>query len=545
MSRPRQSVLQLFDPLSTRDAPSPDSDKENSSPVAYLYPQYCIPHPNTVVRLTRRLVDIGETTILEEEEEQAVDEQGDVNEVDEHENDTVTGPNRPPSPRTPLADVTFDRERTPMRSKMYKRKAAPAEAVVPNAVAHVIHEAITEGDATLAVPSVMISAPEENLSGSTDSSSTSLATLPLATPTCSLLMDTAIALPTPSEASSSLLISMPPFSSQTAALVNLDYSSGDLQTSFALHMNMNAETSFDLLNDRISFLGLGDEASFDTGKDSGPVSQQEEIDGERLVFIDPLPGTPGPSSSRSNSPPNPRPVPNQSPDTAQPTDAPVTPVQPSVEQPSFPPVFVAPAVRRISPVPVLSTSLPEPPALVPALKIVKRKRPGTTVAPQATVRTSTVENHLSSRPGRVVATKEAATSVVPMKAPALGRYVTEGPGPWRVPIVSSDEEKKASAPVNSRKPVARSAPSGPRRVPLDSSTPSSSITPTAAVPTAPKAKALSSEPVTALKRPLRMVPPNAPASGLLRVASGSRLPMPKSKIPPPTAGTGLPRKRVV
>jgi hypothetical protein len=44
---------------------------------------------------------------------------------------------------------------------------------------------------------------------------------------------------------------------------------------------------------------------------------------------------------------------------------------------------------------------------------------------------------------------------------------------------------------------------------------------------------------------LRAVPPNGSASGLPRAVGASRLPMLKSKIPPPSAGTGLPRRKVV
>ncbi|KAJ7017479.1 hypothetical protein C8F04DRAFT_1279344 [Mycena alexandri] len=69
-----------------------------------------------------------------------------------------------------------------------------------------------------------------------------------------------MAFPTPSEASPLLLLPiMPPpiVESASTTSFNFDRSSADLQTSFALHMNMNSDdTSFDLLNDRISFLGL-------------------------------------------------------------------------------------------------------------------------------------------------------------------------------------------------------------------------------------------------------------------------------------------------
>ncbi|KAJ7926035.1 hypothetical protein B0H13DRAFT_1110338 [Mycena leptocephala] len=572
MNRPRPSILQLFDPLSTRDAHSPDSDKENSFPDSDFFPQTHAQH-TIPVRLTRRLVEVGDVTVDIEGDDKDGDE-----EDEEDENDTI-GLYPPPSPRTPLGDVTFDRERTPMRCKTYRRKAKAGEMAVSNlapdnypfaSVMNAVNASGATFSGSRATPSVVICPPEETYpspNSDTDTLSTSLATLSLATPTGSLIADTTMAFPTPSEASTSFLIPVAQAPPASIASFNLDQSSSDLQTSFALHMNVNSDESFDLLNDQISFLGQSDEESFDMGRELGSISEQEEIDetGESLESLTkskarPEPCLDAPSvddtapKSPSDSPPRPAsPLVDLSVESLSTAhqhlcESSAIPTQPS-STPSLPPVvFVAPPARHHSPIPVLSTSLTEPPTLVPALKIVKRKRPGPTTVPKvAIVETAPLDS--VGLPDPPAPSKCAAARIASPTIP-VGRYVMEGPGPWRVPISSSDKEKVA-ATANHHKPVPGTALSGPRRVPLPTQAPIPSPVPVPApapVPTpvsvpAP-AKGQAAQTVGALKRPLRVVPPNGSASGLPRAVSASRLPMPKSKIPPPTAGMGLPRRRV-
>jgi hypothetical protein len=277
MNRPRPSVLQLFDPLSTRDVHSPDSDKENSLPDDFFL-QIHVKHPSPV-RLTRRLVEVGDITVDDRADHS--DSDGEGGDEEEDEDDTI-GPYPAPTPRTPLGEVTFDREVTPMRSKMYRRKANISPRVTSNpapddyAFASVINA--VNASAFHAPPSVVISSPDESPSssnGDSDILSTSIATLSLATPTGSLIADTTLAFPTPSEASTSLLPIAQPPSSMTSC--SEDYSSTDPHSSFALHMDTNpAETSFDLLNDKISFLGHSDEESY--YMEGGLVSILEEED---------------------------------------------------------------------------------------------------------------------------------------------------------------------------------------------------------------------------------------------------------------------------
>ncbi|KAJ7040360.1 hypothetical protein C8F04DRAFT_1391837 [Mycena alexandri] len=565
MNRPRPSVLQLFDPLTTRDAHSPDSDKENTLPDFDFFPQTWVQHPSPV-RLTRRLVEVGDVTV-----DAAEDNENAAGEEEDDENDTV-GIHPLSSPRTPLGDVTFDRERTPMRSKMYRRKAAAGEMAVSNAATDdyafaSVMGAVTASGGTLdEAPLVVICPPEDNHSSpasDTDILSASLATLSLATPTGSLIADTTMAFPTPSEASPLLLLPiMPPPSSESASTTsfNFDRSSADLQTSFALHMNMNSDdTSFDLLNDRISFLGFGDEESFDMGKQLDPIPGLGEVEetgisllaqsGERLVepslvvspvdteALIPRSGSPPPASS---SPPF-SDVLHETLDTVHqhPCASSVIPLQPSFKSP-VPPVFVAPpAAKQCSPLPVLSTSLPEPPAFIPALKIVKRKRPDTTTVPNIAAENHPLEKTIFPHPP--TAARSVHARVAPSVAPPVGRYVMEGPGPWRVPLSISEKDQ---APVDA-KPPPGPALSGPRRVPLPTQAPA----PAASILPPPPTKALSqiaqSTSTLGLKRPLRAVPPNGSVSGLPRAVggtSGSRLPMTKSKIPS-AGGTGLPRRR--
>ncbi|KAJ6503279.1 hypothetical protein C8R47DRAFT_1105425 [Mycena vitilis] len=552
MNRPRASVLQLFDPLSARDAHSPDSDKENSFPDSDFFPQTHVQHASPV-RLTRRLVEVGDVTVDnggEEDDGEEGGEEEEQEEVEADENDTIGLPPPASSPRTPLADVTFDRERTPMRSKMYRRKAAAGElassqpAPEDYAFASVIDAVDASGPIFGAQgnPSVVVCPPEETES-SPASDTTSVATLSLATPTGSLISDTTMAFPTPSEASTSFLApaNQPTPASMTS--FNLDCSSADLQSSFALHMKMNSDESFDLLNDRISFLEQsGDEESFDMGKELVSIVEQEETS----ATLGPEPSLVVPSAD--TTPPSPRGTPPRSesplaecsqdslPIVHQDLCAPSA-ISNQLSMPSLPPVFVAPPARQCSPIPVLSTSLPEPPALIPALKIVKRKRPDTAV-PTVAVEIPVVQTD-PPLDNRVAAPK--ASSAVPSK----GRYVMEGPGPWRVPISGSDKDKeKASLVANHHKPVP--AASGPRRVPLPTESPVTAAPAPAPAPAAAlastKAPSQVAQTSRALKRPLRVVAVNGSASGLPRAVSASRLPMPKSKVPPPS---GLPRRRVV
>ncbi|KAJ7446398.1 hypothetical protein B0H11DRAFT_377143 [Mycena galericulata] len=216
--------------------------------------------------------------------------------------------------------------------------------------------------------------------------------------------------------------------------------------------------------------------------------------------------------------------------------------------PSLAPVFVAP-VKHSPPIPVLSTSLPEPPSLVPALKIMKRKRPDTTTVSKtsaAAAAPSPIPDSASlSKPPTLINSGPARIASVP----STGRYVTEGPGPWRVPLSTSDKER-VSATARIHKPTPGTTLLGPRRIPLPSQAPVPAPDPAPAV-ALPKAQVVQASGGPGLKGALRAVPPNGSASRVPRAAggisnpNGSRLPMPKSKIAGLTSGmSGLPRRKV-
>ncbi|KAJ7246268.1 hypothetical protein B0H12DRAFT_1235552 [Mycena haematopus] len=428
MNRPRPSVLQLFDPLSAQPS---DGDKENSFPYFDFFTPYV--EPPLPVRLTRRLVEVGDVTV-----EAGGEDGGRDDEDEENENDTIRVDHQPPSsPRTPLADVTFDRERTPMRSKIYRRKANAGEVCNPASNNYAFASVLDAVDATVGgsytAPSVVICPPEESnpsSNGNTDTLLISLATPSLATPTGSLIADTTLAFPTPSEASLSLLVPIihPP---QAMAALNVDCSSTDLHSSFGNFL-----------------LGDGDEESFDMGKELVPIPETEVLEeagenSELLANVDAEPCLDAPSATaeapKSHSSPPRSVLPlvqlsNVAFDTV-PQHSDVSAI-PAIA-PSFPPVFVAPPIK---PIPVLLTSLPEPPALIPALKIVKRKRPETTTVPAKT------NNPLISEPNPPAPDNSASSSV---------------------PLAGRDKEKgKTTVVANLHKTVVGGARCGPQRVPL-------------------------------------------------------------------------------
>ncbi|KAJ7293080.1 hypothetical protein C8J57DRAFT_1268067 [Mycena rebaudengoi] len=552
---PRPSVLELFDPLSGRDANSPESDKENSLPD--FFTQSCLKQQSPV-RLTRRLVEVGDVT--------AEFDEGDSDEADEveggdDEDDTV-GWYPPSTPRTPLADIAFDRELTPMRSKMYRRNAVASITAAPTSPNSAINTADGSGGipgSSHIAPSVIVCSPDEsptNSLGEADALSASLATLSLATPTGSLITDTTMAFPTPSEASYSLHVpTLQPHSTSTPQY--MDRSSVDLQSSFALHLH-SPEISFDLLNDRISFLGLGESFDMESGLES--ITEEEEVTANEPDFLKLdnatnshlFPANIAPAEEQEILP-NSRPAVSTHSEVSLETSSPVrtpSPLTPCVSSPPTPPrapVFVPELVpSQLLPSP--PSSAPEPPPLVPALKIAKRKHLETTAIPNTLSTThakaqSLLPSDPTPLPDAPVATRSGPVRIVPVATSVTSRMGTTD-GPRRVPILSGEKEKPASS-TGSQKPA--NTVSGPRRVPL---CPASAPAPAPAPAPVPM-KAPSQIPAASgLKRLSRLVPPSASISGLPRAIGGtvssssSRLPMPKAKATG-SGGTGLPRRRVL
>jgi len=241
---PRNSILHLFDPLAS---PPHDSDKENSN-------SSIIP-----LNFTRRLVDVGDVTVQE---------------------DT--------SLRIPLADILLELDATPVaRSKSYKHSPPPS-SLPRSAILSVITEVNSLGtsfaspsprsrllslppDTTLQEESLSIPAPHIIIS-SADPLSSSVATLNLDPPTGTLITDTARPFDNTPPEDSHLPRLRPCLPSTSSRDPNRH--SIDLYSSFQLQLQ-SEETSFDLLNDRISFFAPGNDAESFFGDDSFDMAVEE------------------------------------------------------------------------------------------------------------------------------------------------------------------------------------------------------------------------------------------------------------------------------
>jgi hypothetical protein len=97
MSRPRESVLAIFDPLlsSSDSGATPTTDKENICPPDFvlLEAAHSDQQPHAPI-LTKRLVDIGEATILLADEEDLPDSLETIAEVSDHVSSEGEGANK-------------------------------------------------------------------------------------------------------------------------------------------------------------------------------------------------------------------------------------------------------------------------------------------------------------------------------------------------------------------------------------------------------------------------------------------------------------------
>lgn len=329
-ARPRHSVLVLFDPLLAvsdpttppRNISSPDSDKENVNTLtAFFNRAYNSSHPQPP-QLKNRLIDVGNATLDESSiNASLIEEDGPeahlIHDSDDDENDTLTfrhmteaatpkwhsrptpsatSSPSPSAPRTPLADLPLERDATPIvRSKVYRRPVVPhlsnLSQVQPITSQEFASESVVKPATPIAsqtsgslIPPIYIT-HDDLPNSSPESLSSSVCTLNLATPTGTLLTDTSLpvvvspppsnsmqdVLPVPSLDRSRLRPNPPPS-------VNPNRCSVDLQSSFQLQLE-SADATFDLLNDKISFLGSknGMESFFDAseGEDSFDMSAEQ------------------------------------------------------------------------------------------------------------------------------------------------------------------------------------------------------------------------------------------------------------------------------
>jgi hypothetical protein len=298
MSKPRNSILHLFDPLA-RNAPSPDSDKENSSPTRFNF--FGLDHHDNPVKLTRRLVDVGDITV----QDNSVQD----DELDENDSSplsfSVTATPRPqlttddPSnstPRTPFTEIPVEHDTPVARSKTYKRPPLPLSdpehvASPPHGILSVINEVNSSGmsfaspsprSRLLPLPndSTQETLPSDTVTpqiivSSSDSLSNSVATLNFEIPSETLITDTIRPFdntpPSPPPEDPSQLPRLRPTPPHTSSH-DANRHSVDLHFSFQLQLQ-SEDTSFDLLNDRVSFFAPDAESFF--GDDSFDMGIEE------------------------------------------------------------------------------------------------------------------------------------------------------------------------------------------------------------------------------------------------------------------------------
>ncbi|KAF4623374.1 hypothetical protein D9613_002154 [Agrocybe pediades] len=317
--RPRHSVLSLFDPLA--GSPHSSDDKENNvGESSFFYPPGFrnAAQPSSQPAFRRRLIDVGDITMDEPDMEEllAQEEELDLDIADDNDNDTLTFRDialaatpkwsgrqftklttpksvmTPKSvqtpPRTPLADICFKDEVTPMARK--KSRGRPVLQVTSSAAQmqtatsipstpppiSIPHKVISKHSETLPVlppspPRISVSLDDEPTERTPeeaprDALGSSVCTLNLPAPTGALIADTSIPLSvSPSSPRSSFGSSLSPSDFQSRLRPNppsqndASRLSVDLQSSFQMHMS-SSDTSFDLLNEKLSFFNIKDDA---------------------------------------------------------------------------------------------------------------------------------------------------------------------------------------------------------------------------------------------------------------------------------------------
>ncbi|KAG6893522.1 hypothetical protein C0992_009689, partial [Termitomyces sp. T32_za158] len=301
--RPRTSILDLFDPLApqnpSRDAPSPDSDKENclDSDLSFFGRPPKAPSP---VRLKRRLVDIGDITIDDATSHPMLTEEDELDDsMCDDDTDTMTFrvPTVTPArditvqkvtpshavPRTPLAELSVDYDMTPIaRTKMHRRQPPSAfvssDAVLPasseiSSFASVIDAVTASGVSFAGSPSTSSDCKlanedqPENLTSCeiekpqaaiipVNESSNAVSASSLDTHKPEKDVSSSVASLSLSEASETSISIEHPRSTLRSSPPEMPFNdkkrhSIDLYTSFHLQLQ-SEEASFDLLNDKIS-----------------------------------------------------------------------------------------------------------------------------------------------------------------------------------------------------------------------------------------------------------------------------------------------------
>ena len=289
-SRPRPSILSLFDPLSSEldRASSPDSDKENDTS-DFFKPSGTLKHAYVSSRtLKRRLVDVGDITVehpdmnalLSDELEQEISYI-----VDDDEDDTLTFRDmakaatpkwtsrhatvletpKVSSPRTPLSEISLKDELTPLaRKKPYKRQLIPTTPKGSESICLVLPPSISSCSSSGCPPSYT-EVPEVRVNDEPDPQSPSIPANSLgdlSVPRTTTLNQSIPAETLVTGIVPSSLVAPVSFPAQlrtrhlspTPPTDNANCYSVDLQTSFQIHFP-SQDTTFDLLKDKIPFLG--------------------------------------------------------------------------------------------------------------------------------------------------------------------------------------------------------------------------------------------------------------------------------------------------
>ena len=274
-SRPRPSILSLFDPLSSEldRATSPDSDKENDTS-DFFKPAGALKHIYVPSRtLKRRLVDVGDITVehpdmnalLLDELEQEISYI-----VDDDENDTLTFRDmakaatpkwssrnatvietpKVSSPRTPLSEISLKDELTPLAARLV---FPPSTSSGSSSGGHPSYTEIPEVRVNNEPIPQSSSIPANSFG---DSESLFPRTLSQSIPAETLVTGTLPSSLVPPAPCSALPRTR--HLSPTSPTDNANRYSIDLQTSFQIHFPSH-DATFDLLKDKIPFFNSGNE----------------------------------------------------------------------------------------------------------------------------------------------------------------------------------------------------------------------------------------------------------------------------------------------
>ncbi|KAJ3895503.1 hypothetical protein GG344DRAFT_62057 [Lentinula edodes] len=521
MNRPRPSVLAQFDPLLSETQPDyvsdsedeSDPDKENSVPelnelsmTAFFSHTYKREYAQPAA-LTKRLVDIGDVTIADTvDEEEETEESGDNGEnaffsLDTPKrSDTVRLPQN--TLRTPLAEISLERK---PRQNVVHKKAMESPTQLP-------------GDSISALTSLVDSV---NLAGKTfghihrhilppritvDNSDAENDIL--ATPAPFNLQTSTSSLQDASEAAKVSLLA-PPSPATTPVSRASNRISLDLHSSF--NLQLQSETSFDLLNDRISFFDAqGKVRTYSlllTPSKAPNTSQSTECNNEDTTIT-------------QNAQPEQRGLSTSPLTMSSPFESSTSPLVfgPLLNQANS---MITPAVQR--------TIAPT----VPALRVIKRtKRYDDEKTSSSTSSTSLVSGTVNNAPGGKMPSPPLMTAPLEVHGPPPLKTASRHEGLTRTIIAESSAPTTAKAMLKPSLSKASSV-SGPRRV----------LLPESGKPTKP-----ASGPGT-FARPKIPVPTlatvhgraSAVASGISRPAV-SGIPPPVSKLPAPSGIARFGRK---